>query len=344
MKYLLFTFLLFLSIWNKENDDPVLSNFKKSGDLQCTLTSIKRSDIGIVVDISVIDSFLILSEHQTDLIFKVFSIKTGRLISNSIRRGIGPDEINFPTDISEYQNDVFTMYDAGLKKIDFLSVNNMTKGNAKFLKSEKIPYSAFKTYPLNDSIFLSTGTFEEGRYSLYNKNTSKNKVMLDYPFDAKHKNESNLIKGFAFQGEIAIKPDLKKFVSTSNSAGNIEICELHNDKIERVFRKDYFLPEYKNIGIAAAFLKNNRFAFHSPSVTDDNIYVIYSGKSAESPHYTSGKFLLVYDWSGTPLIYFNLDRGIDKMALDRKNNTIYCVSMNPDSYEDEIVSYKLPKF
>lgn len=342
MKYLLFTILLFLSIWNNDKDDPVLSNFKKSGDLQCTVTKIKSSDIGIVVDISVIDSFLILSEHQTDLIFKVFSTKTGRLLCNSVRKGRGPDEISFPTVINEYQNDVFTMYDAGLKKLNFLSVNNMIKGNAKFLKSEKIPYSAFKTYPLNDSIFLSTGTFEEGRYCLYNKNTSKNKMMLDYPYDVKHKNESNLIKGYVFQGEIAIKPDLKKFVSTCSNAGSIEICGLHYDNIESIFRKDYFFPEYRNIGVNAAFLKNNRFAFHSPSVSDDNIYVIYSGKSAESPHYTSGKFLLVYDWSGTPLIYFNLDRGIDKMALDKKNNTIYCVSMNPESYENEIVLYKIP--
>ena len=332
-----------MSIANKDTDDPVLSNFQKSGDLKCTVTNLKSSDIGIVVDISVIDSFLILSEHQTDLIFKVFSTKTGKLLSNSVRKGNGPDEINFPTLISEYKNDIFTMYDAGLKKLNFLSVNNMIKGNAKFLKSEKIPYAAFKTYPLNDSIFLSSGSFEEGRYSLYNKNNGKNKVMLDYPYDAKHKNESNLIKGLAFQGEIAIKPDLKTFVSTCHNSGSIEICGFHNNNLERVFRKDYFSSEYRVIEGNAAFSKSNRYAFHSPSVTDENIYVIYSGITAESPHYTAGKFLLVYDWSGTPLIYFNLDRGVTKMALDKRSNTIYCVSMNPVSYEDEIVSYKLPK-
>jgi len=334
--------MLFLPIWNNDMDDPVLSDFKKSSYLQCTVTKIKSSEIGIIVDISVIDSFLILSEHQTDLIFKVFSTNTDRLLCNSVRKGRGPDEISFPTVINEYQNDVFTMYDAGLKKLNFLSVNNMIKGNSKFLRSEKITNSAFKTYPVNDSMFLSTGTFEEGRYCLYNKNTGTNKIMLDYPYDVKHKNENNLIKGFAYQGEIAIKPDLKRFVSICNTAGIIEICELHSYDIKRIYRKIYFLPEYRNIGMNAAFLKSNKFGFHSPSVTNSYIYIIYSGQSIESPHYTSGKFLLVYDWSGTPLIYFNLDRWIDKMALDRKNNTIYCVSMNPESYENEIVLYKIP--
>jgi len=342
MKYLLLAVLLFISNWNSEKDDPVLSDFIRSSNLQCDATKIKSSDIGLIVDISVIDSFLIINEHNTDLIFKIFNIKTGNLLCNSIRKGRGPDEITLPTDINEYQNDVFTMYDAGLKKLNFLSIKNLINGNSKFLKSEKIPYPAFKTYPINDSMFLSTGTFKEGRYCLYNKNTGINKIMLDYPYDAIHKNEDNLIKGFAFQGEIEIKPDLRQFVSVCNQAGVLEICELYPDDFKRIFRKTYFLPKYKDIGISAGFLKNNKFAFHSLSVTDSNIYIIYSGKSATSPNYTSGKFLLVYDWMGTPLIYFNLDREIKKMALDRKNNIIYCDSMNPQSYEDEIVMYKIP--
>lgn len=286
--------------------DPVLSDFTEVINLKGTTSQIESSKLGEVVDMIIIDTVLVINEMFNDYIFKLFDIKSGKLICNCIRKGKGSNEMISPRLITSYNKDIFTTYEGNKKELIYISINDLLSKDFKFYKSDKIELSgAFTLFPINDSMMISTGAFEKGRYCLYNKNLGKGVIKFDYPYDEKHKNEILVVKGFAFQGEISIKPDLTKFTMACSTSGNIEIYRLSGNDFERVFKKVYSLPQYENINNhGVGFSKKNKIAFISLFSSDKYIYTIYSGGSMEESgqEYYHGNNLLVYNWEGQPIL------------------------------------------
>lgn len=328
--------------------DPILADFTKTIHLTMEKSLIQNSDIGEIVDMLVIDSFLISDEIFSKKIFKLYDIQTGKLLSNFIDKGRGPNEMLFPHILNYYNQDCFTTFDNNNKELIYFSLCEFRNQNYRFHKKEKIEFTttksfATKSYLLNDSTLLCTGILEKGQYILYNLKSKNTKLLLDYPYDEKHKGESNEIKGTAFQGEISVKPDRKKF---ANATGGIfEICELQGADIRRIFRKIYYFPEYKIIQNHAAFYSTQPYAFHSITSTDSYIFLIYSGRSMKEfgEEYYAGNNLLVFDWEGNPVVNFILDRYLKNFTLDVRYMKIFGYCTNPISGEPEIVTYHLPQ-
>ncbi len=202
-----------------------------------------------------------------------------------------------------------------------------------------------KTYPINDSLTISTGVFESGRYCLYNRYSGTSLIKFDYPYNKEHRNESKIALGLAYQGLITIKPDRTRFAFAASSSGNFEIYELLSNDFERVSQKIYFLPKYMNDNNkSTVFLKNNKRGFISIASTEEYIYVVYSGRSREDYEMDTynGDNILVYDWNGHPLLRFKLERNIKNMALDKDGKKMFAYSINQVSGEPEIISYELP--
>ncbi|MCK9413562.1 MAG: TolB-like 6-bladed beta-propeller domain-containing protein [Prolixibacteraceae bacterium] len=328
--------------------DPILADFSKTMQLKMENSSIKSSDIGEIVDMLVIDSLLISDEIFSKKIFKLYNKRTGKLLSNFIDKGRGPNEMLFPRILNYYNSDYFTLFDEDKRELIYFSLNEIRNKNYQFYCKKNVELTAdesfaTKSYLLSDSMLLCTGFFANGQYALYNLNSKNTNFFLDYPYDENHKGESNRIKGTAFQGEISIKPDRKKFANATRRI--FEICEIQQTDIKRIFRKIYFFPEYKVIHNSAAFLSTQPYGFHSITSTDTYVYLIYSGRSMKEygNEYYAGNNLLVYDWDGNPVVNFILDRYLKSFALDVKQMKIYGYCTNPISGEPEIVTYQLPQ-
>lgn len=345
--YCLLLFLL-LGCNLKITKDAFLTDFNKTIHLTMEKSLIKSSNIGEIVDMLVIDSFLVSNEIFTSKIFKLYSIQTGKLISNFIDKGRGPNEMLFPHILNCYDATHFTTFDNNNKELIYFSLDDFCKLNFRFNKKEKIEFNSTKSfaavsYLLNDSTVLCTGFFEKSQYILYNLKSKSVKYFLDYPSDPKHKGETNEIKGTAFQGQISVKPDRKKFANATGAI--LEICEFNDNEIKRLFRKIYYFPEYKVIQNHAAFVRTQPYAFHSITSTDSYIYMIYSGRSMQDfgEEYYAGNNLLVFDWNGNPVTRFVLDRYLKNFTLNEKEMKIYGYSTNPNSGEPEIITYQIPK-
>jgi len=329
--------------------DPVLADFNKTTFLTMVNSSIKNSEIGEIVDFVAIDSFLIANEIFASKIFKLYNTRTGELLSNFINKGKGPNEMLFPYKLNYYNTDCFTTFDYNTKELIYFSLDDFRNQNYRYYKKVKVDFSGTQSsvtdaYPLNDNILLCTGFFEKGQYVLYDINSRSTKFFLDYPYDKKHKGESNEIKGTAFQGKISIKPDRKKIINVTGAV--LEICEMdNNNEIKRIFRKVYYFPVYKVIQNHAAFDSSQPYAFNSISSTNSYIYMVYSGRSMHDfgEEYYAGNNLLVFDWEGKPVIRFVLDRYIKCFTLDKITMKIYGYSTNPSTGEPEIVTYQLPE-
>lgn len=337
--------MIFISC-SKKSTDPVFSEFSKLVNLNSKNTKIESSNLGEVVDMLINDSILVINEMFTENIFKLFSLKTGRMISNCISKGRGPNELLGPGIITHYKGDVFSTYPNNMQKLIYISVGDLVKGKNEFRRIDKLNIpGALKIYPVNDSVTISTGIFENGRYCLYNRYSKASVIKFDYPYDKDHKNESKIALGLAYQGTITIRPDRTRFAFAANSAGNFEIYKILDNDFERVSQKIHFLPKYLNDNNkSAVFLKNSKDGFISIASTREYIYVVYSGRSREDYGMDTynGDNILVYDWDGHPILRFKLDRAIKNMALDESGRKIFAYSINPVSGEPEIITYELP--
>ncbi len=332
----------------KGMNDLVLKEFSEMENLKMKSTMIKSSEIGEIVDFIVIDSFLISNEIFSNKIFKLYDLRTGNLLSNFINKGKGPNEMLFPHLLNYYDSDCFTTFDSNSKELIYFSLNEIRNQNFQFPRKEKIEFTTKKSFVtksqlLNDSMLLCTGFFEKGQYCLYNLNSKNNEYFLNYPYDEKHKIETNETKGLAFQGEISVKPDRKKFANATD--GIIEICELQSAGIKLISRKIFYLPEYQVIQNQAARNSSQPYSFHSITSTDSFVFMIYSGRSMKEfgEEYYAGNNLLVFDWEGNPVINFILDRYLKRFVLDVSQMKIYGYCTNPISGEPEIITYQLPE-
>ena len=326
----------------------VLSDFDNTTNIKLTVLPIESVELGELMDMVPFDSILIVNEVFKEKIFKCFFVKNGYKASTFINRGKGPNELMFPGLLCNLNNNIFSTYDANQKQLVYFNVNDIIRNIYKFEKVINIDLPGlivFQSYPLNDSLIIFTGIFEEGKYCLFNSVSGNTIIDVEFPTDEEHQEENNYIKSMAHQGEIAIKPDKKKFVFVCRN-GYFDICSVSQDGIYLEKRNLYYLSEYKSIkNNVVAHSSKSEYAFHSVETTDSCIYMIYSGRTQDEfgSEYIAGNNILVYDWNGNPVVNFKTDRYLHRMTIDRNNLIIYGYCINPVTGEPEIVTGQLPK-
>ncbi len=350
MKHILYVFILICVGFSCSTDSgrSVLNDFDNTINLELNVTPIESIELGELLDMVSFDSVLIVNEVFKEKIFKCFDVNNGHLVSNFVNRGKGPGEIIFPGLISAFNDSVFSMYDANKKQLIYFNVNVILSEFYQFEKVVNIDLPdlvIFQSFPLNDSLMIFTGIFNEGKYCLFNSISGKTIIDVEFPVGEEYQEDNNHIKSMAHQGEIAIKPDKIKFVFVCRN-GYFDICSVSQNGLFLEKRKLYYLSEYKVIGNGTvAHSSKAAYAFHSVEVTDNYIYMIYSGRTQGEfgSEYVAGNNILVYDWNGNPVVNFRTDQYLHRMTLDRNNLIIYGYCINSVTGEPEIVSCQLPK-
>lgn len=349
MKNVYFIFIIFLSCASTNNGDKVLADFVKTKDLSSIKSPIQSAKLGKMADILIMDSTLIYSEVFNDYIFKLYNIKTGELLCESIKTGKGPNELLYGNLLMKLNDSIFVTYESGRNELVYISVNDLLHGVDKFEKIINFDTKVIRAYHVKDSLMLCTGQFVEGKYCLSNRKTKSNIYKLDYPSNSKNESVDNSIKALAYQGQICINPKANKFVNIISASGILEICSISENNIKRECQKIYSLPEYKIFHFGDETItgssKNSKLAYLDVDVDNKYIYVLYSGMTREEigEDLFGGRNLLVYDWEGNPIVNYKLDRLIASITLNKDNMKLYAYSVNPKNFKPEIVIYQLPK-
>jgi hypothetical protein len=333
---------------SSDSSRSVLSDFNNTINLKLNVSPIESTELGEILDMVSFDSILIINEVFEQQIFKYFNVNNGNLGANFINRGKGPNELIFPGLMCALDDSIFSTYEANKKQLVYFNVYDIIANFHQFEKVTNTNLSdlvIFQSYPINDSLVIFTGMFEDGKYCLYNSKSENTIITVDFPDDENHQKENNYIKSMAHQGEIAIKPNKQKFVFVCRH-GYFDICSVSQNELLLENRKLYYLSDYKVIGEnVVAHSAKSAYAFHSVEVTDNYIYMIYSGRTKDEfgSEYIAGNNILVYDWNGNPVVNFKTDRYLHRMTLDRNNLIIYGFCINSVTGEPEIVTCQLPK-
>jgi hypothetical protein len=313
------------------------------------LESVKL-DLGVVfspVDIFFHDSLLFISSVGQEFNVSVFHNNANhRKLGEIFKNGAGPSEtysiskMDFMPDGSVWVHDVVSTM---MKQFDFESVSDSLFASEKDMVLFMNPI--LSTAYLSDSLFFTTtqAIYPFGRFYIYSRNSEKLEVRGEYPDYGV--DLPPMVAVDVFWGNLVTHPDRQRFALAYQYTDLIEFYDLKGMLIKRVHGPHQFLPEF-DIGDRAGtpYMKRvyekTQHAYKSLVANEDQIFLLYANAKTNKPgegeasiHYDK---VVVLDWEGNPLVFYELDHAVTSIAVDWKKRVLYGL----DRIESEVYAFQ----
>ncbi|MEN6457036.1 MAG: BF3164 family lipoprotein [Prolixibacteraceae bacterium] len=311
------------------HDKPLLfSKFEK--EEQISFTDICELKDGVAGILKLVDSTLIIFNVSdgADYFLYNYSLVNRQLSKGYLRVGKGPGEAIGARGIGINGNSLW-LQDVSLKKI--LTVNKSTA-----ISNNGFP--AFNEYKVNgnhsmidfkDSLhYFSVGS-KNSKFKVQEFNLVSDKEVDEY---AQYYNIPSNISfdsyKSAYQFFIYSKPTGDKIALSYRFLDAIEIYDIKSKRSIVVHGPEQYDVKFGPLETGMIRTDETRFAFVNGTVTNDYIYMSYSGVSCNSEKSHFGNSVYVYDWKGNPIKKLILDRLIDGLAVSEDNKTLYAYDVN----------------
>lgn len=286
--------------------------------------------------IHVMDSLLIIANKNNNCqyFFYKYSLIDNNLSEGFLRKGRGPNEAIGVSTTGIFKGQLWA-YDITMRKLQISDIKNLD-GSTK-----PIP---FKDYAVGDSYFKVTLGDNLNVYgkSLFNKVNCKVETVnlmdgekineLGEFYKVPNNVDIRTIKD-AYAGEIVIKPTGDKIAVAYNFSDCIEIYNLNTGEQKVVQGPEVFdvsfIEKRRKDHYYMGKTKESKSAFVNATVTDNYIYLIYSGNTrtnrSEEARYkwSNGNYIFVFDWNGNPVKRITLDRHIQSLGVSKDDKTFY---------------------
>lgn len=201
---------------------------------------------------------------------------------------------------------------------------------------------------LDDTIYVASGVFQEGRFCLLDKTGKALTYTGDYPKDRDKSTDVPFhVLGMAYQSSMCSQPGGNRTAIATRYGSILQIHAWDASKkaLEEVACINEFSPmlSTRDINGTPNFRPNaeTRWGYLSIDGTERYIFALYSGRfQKENNAFYLGNEVRVFDWKGEPLYSLQLD--CEGSALAVKENKLFILSESMDTGEYDIVEYDLP--
>ncbi|WP_194972846.1 BF3164 family lipoprotein [Aquiflexum lacus] len=303
-------------------------------------------------ELLVVGELLIVSNPNFQYHFTIIDLNEEKKVAEFGKMGYGPCELSFPASLQLTGNgsnvvgvnnrNKFSYQEFNLSSV--LSQNNKLDTCINTTSNFNLNYH--KLIKVQDSLFVGTGSFEK-RFAV-SKTDEKlpSEFFGEYPFSKDLAAFNHHILSIAYQGDILMRPSGGKFVSTSRSSFNFDIVRIGlNGSLELENATRFWPPSFGgNSGslISTGYFistmeSDNKYGCLSTSVSDNFIYILYSGKTMKENAMYSNT-ILVYDWNGNPIKVLELDQQLNLISVSQNDD--YLIG-SVDDGEANLYKYKL---
>lgn len=295
-----------------------------------------------------IKEYLLIEDYNKDFLFKTVNLATGDVISSG-KIGDGPGELKFPSTIYRLPKPEKLGINLRPKFLFFETTLNQFLSGAfqpGLDSAAKVDYNYQKVIKVNDSILIGTGIFEN-RYVVSDKMGKPLYHFGEYPFRDKLKGKNWQNIAMAYQGDLDIKPDGTKIVSSAEYAVYLEILSVEYGKkisVHKTLAETF--PDFTSDnapGIITADIKpSNIHGYRDLCVTNKYIFALFSGESYEQVGNLvySPKTIIIYDWDGKLIKRLSLSHRVTCIAVDDNCEKLYAITY---SEEPRLVYFRLPE-
>jgi len=346
----LFTIVFILSVCSckKSNDKSIEDLFLKQPiSLVASTIDVVPKLMGNFFSLRVQDSIAILGSLSNDYFYSLVDLKNKKLVKRFGKKGKGPNELQMPFSMT-ISKGYFSFFDQKkyktCKLADLIS-DDIIKFNDEVKLNEDDGSCFFMSSKSNSNTYLATGLFSKGKYSVINQQGNIVSVFGEYMRDEELMQVENTKIGMAYQGEVKRHSKKNKWVWTTISCDLIEVIEQCADNTYDINRFVGYLPEFKikpGKGIGISPNHDIPLGILHHAITDEYIYVLYSGKSINDHGGASAfeaNIIYVFDWKLNPICSYLLDQHIKCFSVTEDNKAIYSVALIGE--EQEIVSWEI---
>lgn len=262
--------------------------------------------------------------------FYVYDMKSKTQLGKYFTPGNGHGQLFSPFS-GGVRKGMMWLYDLNLDKIVTVSPSKETDR----LEEYRIPQFYYSLQLADSSLLWGAGA-DHSRYKLQQidmltgKETKELGTFGHIPANIPFYSWKNAYESFLF-----IKPSGGKAALAARLTDLVEIFDLANGKSRQIHGPEHFPPAFRPIQSygkdLAERISQTRFAFVNGAVTEQYIYLLYSGNHHESRYLDQGMYIFVYDWQGNPIKRLTCDRYIKSFTVSDDDKTIYAFDISRKS-------------
>jgi TolB-like 6-blade propeller-like len=299
-----------------------------------TFNNLSEYTEGKVGEIIVYDTALILLNMSTHskYYFNNYSLVKKQLSKGYLRKGRGPDEAIGISDIGLTKSSLWAL-DITLDNVLQIGMDEALKEEASHQSVTKINNSIGRICMIDSvTYWLVTNLSSTKKISIGNLVDSDfseetgdfNQIPSDIPLE---------VFKDAYSSKILKKPDGEKVVVAYRYTDALEIFNTSDKSFitiqgPEVFPVEYIAREAIDGHKYMAKTRKTRKAFVDGATTEKFIYLLYSGCRYYDKNWSYGQEIYVFDWNGTPVKRYLLDRYVLTIGVASDDSTIYSFDNN----------------
>jgi hypothetical protein len=260
----------------------------------------------------------------------IYSLPENQIVNETVKYGEGPEDM-IGCDIG-FINHKIWLYDMSKKRIGFASIDSFLRNNPAAVQYS-LGSSFYTTAMLNDSIMLGTNDMT-GRFKIayVNLNTHSVTGRGDYAYLDDNVALGSLID--ASSCYIDVHPKTKDILLSYRYTDVIEIYHSEG-KLKHALQGPMcfdieFQPVFANNHAIMAKTGDTRKAYVNSYVTENHIYLLFSGCKRNEKNWSYGNELYVFSWEGKPEKRYLLEQPIYTFAVDEENRLLYSYSLQTE--------------
>ncbi|GHT27647.1 hypothetical protein AGMMS49574_00490 [Bacteroidia bacterium] len=286
--------------------------------------------LGISMQIMKDSNLLFINDFRGDTLIHVFDIQKQKIIKKIIPVGNGPNELISPLEIHFSNNELF-IFCRQTSTAYIISKKLLLAGSKNMEKLFQVSHLSNHLYPLNDSLFLSSGLYEK-RYSLINNHGGTIYEFGEYPtYWYEEKNIPIEARAMFHQVDFEKNPSAQMFVTFSSHI--LEIYDYHTNIYQPILVKSILMGNYNYKYTTGSVLSvRNGYdverGIKSVAVSSKYIFIVYSERKDDSQNADSQ--IRIIDWEGNPIKILKSNKEINCLVIDENEQKGYCIISDPD--------------
>ncbi|MDR1646090.1 MAG: TolB-like 6-bladed beta-propeller domain-containing protein [Tannerellaceae bacterium] len=327
--FILNLLIIFFPGCSNENKIKQL-DFKIQEDIECI--SIPYQDIlGITMQLQKKDNLLFLNDFRGDTLIHIYDVRKQQLLRKMIPVGSGPKELMSPVEIHVDKEHLFIFY-RQTSLMYSIPLDSVMNGNKDMVKNFQVPDGANLLFPINDSLFISSGFFEK-RYVLFNHSGELIHEFGEYPaYWDREKHLSYRVRAMFHQTSFEKHPSAPLFLTYSP-----HVFEIYDYSagistptlVKRMCIGNYnYLYTDNETMLAVESGMDVEKGIISVSCSSKHIYILYDYDNAG--HENPVTKIQVIDWNGNPVKLLNLPKRGTCLHIDEEEEIGYMIVEDPD--------------
>jgi hypothetical protein len=263
----------------------------------------------------------------------IYSLPENQIVNKTVKFGEGPKEM-LSCSIGLINNKIW-LYDMSKMRIGFMPIDSFLLND---LSAATVQYSLesnyyYATAMLNDSVMLGTNDMANCfKIAYVNLNTNLVTGRGNYAYLDDNMPLGSLID--ASTCYINVNPKTKDILLSYRYT---DVIEIYNSEGELKYALQgpmcfdiEFQPKSINNYASMAKTKDTRKAYVNSYVTENYIYLLFSGYKRNEKNWAYGNELHVFSWEGKPEKRYILEQPIYVFAVDEEKQLLYSFSLQTE--------------